>query len=153
MYRGCAVTRHRHYERRVAHPRTFARRFQHAIIETPKNSAHKYALKNEYGIIAFSEVLPAGMHWPYDYGFVPQTLADDGDPLDILVLTDDALFSGCLIEARVVGSVRLSKNGVENDRLYRGAIAKCGCTETDRWLQRDQRPSPSALERDRRLPR
>jgi inorganic pyrophosphatase len=89
----------------------------HAIIETSKNSPHKYALKTGYGIIAFSEVLPAGMHWPDDYGFVPQTLADDGDPLDILVLTDDALFSGCLIETRVIGSVRLSKNGVENDRL------------------------------------
>lgn len=89
----------------------------HAIIETCKNSPHKYALKNEYGIIAFSEVLPAGMRWPYDYGFVPKTLADDGDPLDILVLTDEALFSGCLIETRVIGAVRLTKNGVENDRL------------------------------------
>jgi inorganic pyrophosphatase len=88
-----------------------------AIIETPKHSPHKYALKNEYGIIAFSEVLPAGMHWPYDYGFIPKTLADDGDALDILVLTEDALFSGCLIETRVIGLVRLAKNGVENDRV------------------------------------
>jgi inorganic pyrophosphatase len=89
----------------------------HAIIETCKNSPHKYALKNEYGIIAFKEVLPAGMRWPYDYGFIPKTLADDGDPLDILVLTDEALFSGCLIETRVIGAVRLAKNGVENDRV------------------------------------
>lgn len=88
-----------------------------AVIETCKNSPHKYALKNEYGIIAFHEVMPAGMRWPYDYGFVPRTLADDGDPLDILVVTEDGLFSGCLIETRVLGAVRLVKNGVENDRL------------------------------------
>jgi inorganic pyrophosphatase len=75
-----------------------------AIIETPKNSPHKYALRNDYGIIAFHEVLPDSMHWPFDYGFVPNTLADDGDPLDILVLCEQKLFPGCFIEVRVIGS-------------------------------------------------
>lgn len=89
----------------------------HAIIETCKNSPHKYALNSDYGIIAFKEVLPREMCWPYDYGFVPQTLAPDGDPLDILVLSDGGLFSGCLVQTRVLGAVRELKNGVENDRL------------------------------------
>lgn len=88
-----------------------------AIVETPKNSPHKYALNNEYGIIAYHEMLPDSMHWPVDYGFVPQTLAPDGDPLDIVVITDNGLFPGCMIPVRVLGAVHLIKEGVENDRL------------------------------------
>jgi inorganic pyrophosphatase len=108
-----------HYELIPSRPngRKSADHVVNAIIETCKDSPHKYALKNDYGIIAFKEVLPAGMRWPYDYGFVPGTLADDGDPIDVLVLSDEPLFSGCLIQTRVIGNVRLSKNGVENDRL------------------------------------
>lgn len=89
----------------------------HAIIETPKHSRHKYALNNEYGIIAFHEVMPDSMQWPYDYGFVPQTLADDGDPLDVLVMTQNGLFSGCMIEVRVLGAVLQTKDGTKNPRL------------------------------------
>ncbi len=87
-----------------------------AVIETPKNSRHKYALNNQYGIIAFHEVMPDSMQWPYDYGFIPQTLAPDGDPLDILVITDNGLFSGCLIEVRLIGAVLESKDGTDNHR-------------------------------------
>ena len=87
-----------------------------AVIETPKNSRHKYALKNEYGIIAFHEVMPDSMQWPYDYGFIPQTLAPDGDPLDVLVVTDNGLFPGCLIEVRLIGAVLESKDGTDNHR-------------------------------------
>ena len=89
----------------------------HAIIETPKGSPHKYALRSDYGIIAFKEVLPDSMSWPYDYGFVPHTLAPDGDPLDVLVISENGLFSGCLIEVRVIGIVHEAKDGTENDRL------------------------------------
>jgi inorganic pyrophosphatase len=88
-----------------------------AVIETPKGSCHKYALISDLGIIAFRCVLPDKLEWPYDYGFVPQTLAADGDPLDILVLNEKPLFSGCLIQVRVIGAIRLTKDGVENDRL------------------------------------
>lgn len=89
----------------------------HAVIETPKRSCQKYALVPEYGIIAFQAVLPEKLEWPYDYGFIPQTLAPDGDPLDVLLINDNGLFSGCLIEARIIGGVRESKDGTENDRL------------------------------------
>lgn len=88
-----------------------------AVIETPKKSRNKYALNNDYGIIAFHEVLPDSMEWPYDYGFIPQTLAPDGDPLDILVITDDGLFSGCLIEVRLIGAILESKDGTDNHRV------------------------------------
>jgi inorganic pyrophosphatase len=92
-------------------------RIVNAIIETPKASRHKYALMPEYGIIAFHDVLPEGLEWPYDYGFIPQTLAPDKDPVDILVVNRDGLFSGCLIQVRVIGAIRETKDGTENDRL------------------------------------
>ena len=94
-----------------------AERCVNAVIETPKGSTHKYALNNDLGIIAFHEVLPGSLRWPYDYGFIPQTLGDDGDPLDILVLTEGGLFSGCLIEARFIGTVYEKKDDVVNSRL------------------------------------
>ncbi len=110
------------------------RKILHIVIETPKDSPHKYALKSNYGIIAFSEVLPEGMRWPFDYGFVPQTLAPDGDPLDVLVLTKQPLFPGCLIEARIVGAIKERKNCVETDRLIAVPLASPGApATTDRY--------------------
>jgi inorganic pyrophosphatase len=99
-----------------------------AVIETPKNSRHKYALKNEYGIIAFHEVMPDSMQWPYDYGFIPQTLAPDGDPLDVLVITDNGLFPGCLIEVRLIGAVLETKDGTDNHRTIGVPLPSPGAT-------------------------
>lgn len=87
-----------------------------AVIETPKDSRHKYALNNQYGIIAFHELMPDSMEWPYDYGFVPQTIAPDGDPLDVLVISGHGLFPGCLIEVRLIGAVLEVKDGTNNHR-------------------------------------
>jgi len=89
----------------------------HAIIETPRDTRYKFAFDPEFGIFKLKQVLAEGLEWPYDYGFVPQTLADDGDPLDILVLRDAPTFTGCLVEARILGLVRICKDGTENDRL------------------------------------
>ena len=86
----------------------------HAVIETPGGIRHKYAFVPEYGIMALKLTLAEGLAWPYDYGFVPQTLAGDGDPIDILVIGDEPTFSGCLLEVRLLGIVHLKKNGVEN---------------------------------------
>lgn len=88
-----------------------------AIVETPKGSCKKYALEPSMGIIAFHSHLPEKLEWPYDYGFVPQTLAPDGEGMDILIINDRGLFSGCLIPVRVIGSVRERKDGIENDRV------------------------------------
>ena len=88
-----------------------------AIVETPKGSDHKFKLISDYGLIAYHHVLPDELTWPYDYGFVPQTLAPDGDAVDILVLTDDGLFAGCLVEARLIGAILQTEDGIENDRL------------------------------------
>ncbi len=88
-----------------------------AIVETPKGSCKKYALEPSLGIIAFHSHLPAKLEWPYDYGFIPQTLAPDGDGVDVLIINDKGLFSGCLIGVRVIGSVCERKDGVQNDRV------------------------------------
>jgi inorganic pyrophosphatase len=96
------------------------------VIETPQGSCHKYALEPELGIISYHRVLPSDLHWPYDYGFIPHTLAPDGDALDLLVLTDAGLFSGCLIAVRVLGSVREKKDDVENDRVLAAPLASAG---------------------------
>lgn len=100
----------------------------HAIVETPKGSPFKYALEPELGIIAFRQALPKGYHWPYDYGFIPQTLGDDGDPLDVIVMLDQPTFSGCLMKVRLLGAIRIRKNGVENDRFIAAPQRQSGIT-------------------------
>lgn len=92
------------------------------VIETPKGSRNKYAFDPDEEIFKLKRVLPAGMTFPYDFGFVPQTEADDGDPVDVLVLMDDAVFPGCLILCRLIGVLECEKEDpqgkkVRNDRL------------------------------------
>jgi inorganic pyrophosphatase len=99
---------------------TFAgdrKRIVHAIIETPRNQRHKYAFDPKTGAFRQSMTLEEGLQWPYDYGFIPQTLAPDGDSIDILFLGDEPTFTGCLVQARVIGIVFIKKNGKENDRI------------------------------------
>jgi inorganic pyrophosphatase len=88
-----------------------------AVIETPAGIRHKYAFEPKFGIMRLKMTLAEGLMWPYDYGFIPQTVADDGDPVDVLVLNDAPTFSGCLLDVRVIGGVLLKKNGVKNNRL------------------------------------
>ena len=94
------------------------------VIETPKGSRNKYAFDPKERIFALKKVLPAGMGFPYDFGFVPSTLADDGDPLDVLVLMDEPAFPGCRLSCRPIGVIegeqqekgrKRSRN--RNDRL------------------------------------
>jgi len=68
------------------------------VIETPKGSRNKYAFDEEQRVFSLTKVLPAGMTFPYDFGFIPSTKAEDGDPTDVLVLMDEPAFPGCLLE-------------------------------------------------------
>lgn len=86
------------------------------VIETPRGSRHKYAWSDELHAFELRQTLPSGMTWPYDYGFVPQTLGGDGDAVDVLVLMDEAAFPGCVLSVRVIGAFELEKNGERNDR-------------------------------------
>jgi inorganic pyrophosphatase len=91
------------------------------VIETPKGSRNKYSFDEKEKIFALKKVLPAGMAFPYDFGFVPSTLADDGDPVDVLVLMDEPAFPGCLLKCRLIGVIEGSqgsgKKSERNDRL------------------------------------
>src|ERR1700722_7620924 len=90
------------------------------IIETPKGSRNKYAFDAEERIFALKKVLPAGMAFPYDFGFVPSTLGGDGDPLDVLVLMDEPAFAGCKLSCRVIGIIegeQGNKTKERNDRI------------------------------------
>jgi len=77
------------------------------IVEIPKNSANKYEYDGKLGVFRLDRALYSPMHYPGDYGFIPGTLAEDGDPLDALVLVDEPSFTGCMIEVRPVGLLNM----------------------------------------------
>jgi len=93
-----------------------------AIVETPKGHRSKYNYDAESGLFALAGVLPAGMAFPLAFGFIPGTLAPDGDPLDIMVLADEELPVGTLLDVRLLGVIEACQterdgNVVKNDRL------------------------------------
>lgn len=81
------------------------------IVEIPKLSRVKYELDKDTGLIKYDRVLYSPMHYPANYGFVPQTLWEDGDPLDVLVLGDEPLIPGCIVEARPIGVLDMIDGG------------------------------------------
>ena len=76
-----------------------------AIIETPKNRRNKFDYDPESGLFELGGVLPEGMIFPFDFGFIPSTLGEDGDPLDVLVLLDEPAHVGCLLQLRIIGVI------------------------------------------------
>ncbi len=84
------------------------------IVEIPKGSRVKYELDKKTGLIKFDRVLYSPMHYPTNYGFVPQTLWEDGDPLDVLVIAYEPLAPGTLVESRPIGFLEMEDSG-END--------------------------------------
>ncbi|HEY2381982.1 MAG TPA: inorganic diphosphatase [Terriglobia bacterium] len=103
------------------------------IVETPKGSRNKYAFDPESGAIELSRVLPEGMIFPNDFGFIPGTKADDGDPIDVLLLMDAPAFPGCRVESRLIGVIEgeQTEKGEtnRNDRLI--AVAEESYTHSD----------------------
>jgi inorganic pyrophosphatase len=91
------------------------------VIDTPRGSANKYKYDEQLDIFKISRVLPAGMHFPHDFGSIPATRAEDGDPLDVLVLLESPSFAGCLVTARLIGGLHVEqfekRRKVRNDRL------------------------------------
>ena len=102
------------------------------IIETPKGSRNKYAWDPEQRVFILKKVLPEGMVFPHDFGFVPSTKGEDGDPIDVLVLMDQSVFTGCLVQCRLVGVIEgeQTEDGEKerNDRLL--AVAKSSHTHS-----------------------
>ena len=77
------------------------------VVEIPKNSTNKYEYDADLGLFRLDRALYSPVHYPGDYGFIPGTLGDDGDPLDVLALVEEPSFSGCLIEVRPIGMLRM----------------------------------------------
>lgn len=96
------------------------------VIETPRGCRNKFKFDERLGAFVLGSVLPAGASFPYDFGYVPGTQADDGDPLDVLLLMDVPAFPGCIVRSRVIGVIEAdqeeSGETIRNDRLV--AVAK-----------------------------
>jgi inorganic pyrophosphatase len=78
------------------------------LVEIPKGSRNKYELDHESGRMRLDRALHSAVHYPTDYGFIENTISDDGDPLDALILIDEPTFPGCLVDARPVGAFLMS---------------------------------------------
>jgi inorganic pyrophosphatase len=103
------------------------------IIETPKGSRNKYAFDPKQRVFTLKKVLPEGMVFPHDFGFIPSTEAEDGDPVDVLILMDQPAFPGCMVRARLIGVIEgeQSEDGKSerNDRLL--AVSETSHTHSD----------------------
>lgn len=88
-----------------------------AIIEIPKDSKQKYELDKETGLLKLDRFLYSAVHYPGDYGFIPQTLWDDDDPLDIIILTNRPVFPMTLVEVRIIGVLRMIDGGEKDDKI------------------------------------
>ena len=88
-----------------------------AVIEIPRGSRNKYELDKETGMLRLDRVLYSAVHYPGDYGFIPRTLHEDGDPMDILVRINEPTFPGCQIECRPIGVLRMLDKGDPDDKI------------------------------------
>jgi inorganic pyrophosphatase len=113
------------------------------VIETPKGSRNKYSYDPECDCMQLSTVLPEGLIFPYDFGFIPSTLGDDGDPLDVLILMETSVIPGCVVTARLLGAIEAKQKEkgeawTRNDRLV--AIATHAQTHSEARNLADLRP-------------
>jgi inorganic pyrophosphatase len=94
------------------------------VVETPKGSAQKYSYDSSMHFFKLKKILPPGMVFPYDFGFIPETKGEDGDPLDVIVVSEFQSFPGCVIRCRIIGAIKAEqskKSGkdkmIRNDRF------------------------------------
>ena len=93
-----------------------------AVVETPRGSRNKLDYNTELGVIELDAVLPEGTVFPYDFGFFPSTKAEDGDPLDVMVLMDETVAPGTIVPVRLIGAIeaeqrKKGEDWIRNDRL------------------------------------
>lgn len=111
---------------RLPHELNKRKRECKAIIETPQGRRNKFKYNPDSGLFSLSHLLPQGFSFPFDFGFIPSTLAQDGDALDVMVLMDEPAHVGCLLDVRLVGVIEAvqTENGKQskNDRLIAVAV-------------------------------
>jgi inorganic pyrophosphatase len=88
-----------------------------ALIEIPQGSRSKYEVDKVSGLLKLDRVIYSSFHYPINYGFIPQTLGEDQDPLDILVLCSQAIQPLCLVEAKVIGNMQMIDSGTKDDKI------------------------------------
>ena len=93
------------------------------VVEIPAGSRNKYEYFSEAGVMALDRVLHSSVRYPFDYGFIPNTLAEDGAPLDAMVIMEEPTFAGCLIQARPIGVLDMHDSGAYDGKLLCVPIA------------------------------
>jgi inorganic pyrophosphatase len=94
-----------------------APRIINALIEIPQGSRTKYEIDKKTGLLRLDRVIYSSFHYPVNYGFIPQTLGQDGDPLDVLVLCSQPIQPLCLVHATVIGNMQMIDSGEEDDKI------------------------------------
>lgn len=91
------------------------------IIETPKGSREKYKYDEDHRLFRLHKVLHAGLSFPFDFGFIPKTKGDDGDPFDVMIISEFQGFPGCVMDCRIVGCIKAEQSSgdkvIRNDRF------------------------------------
>jgi inorganic pyrophosphatase len=109
----------------------------HVVVETPAGSRNKFKFDEKRGIFALHKMLPLGAAFPFDFGFIPGTRADDGDPLDVMVIGEEPTFTGCLLTVRLLGTIEATQKErgevIRNDRLI-GAVETAKIRPTARSI-------------------
>ena len=109
-------------------PQTFVEKSHHihVVIETPRDCAAKYVFDPETELFKLKKILPEGISFPFHFGFIPFTIAEDGDPVDVLVLLDEPSWPGCVIECKVLGVIEAEETeegkSQRNDRVLAAAL-------------------------------
>jgi inorganic pyrophosphatase len=110
-----------------------------ALIEIPQGSRAKYEIDKKTGLLKLDRVIFSSFHYPINYGFIPQTLGEDGDPLDILVLCSESIQPLCLVQANVIGNMQMIDTGVPDDKI----IAVAAKDPTVNYIRQiDELPPP-----------
>lgn len=97
-----------------------------ALIEIPQGSKTKYEIDKKTGLLKLDRVIYSSFHYPVNYGFIPQTLGKDGDPLDILVMCSESIHPLCLVEAYVIGNMQMIDTGLIDDKIIAVAVKDPG---------------------------
>ena len=113
------------------------------VIEIPKGSKNKYELDKETGLLRLDRVLYSAVHYPADYGFIPRTFCDDGDPLDVLVLGQEPVYPLTLVDARAIGVMRMRDEKGIDDKIV--AVSVQDPTFSD-YTNKDQLPNHVLLQ-------
>ena len=105
------------------------------VVEIPEKSRNKYEYDKTHDIFRLDRALHSAIHYPGDYGFAPQTLALDGDPLDVLVLVIEPTFPGCLVVARPIGLLKMIDGGKQDDKVLAVPVGEPAFEEIHNYTQ------------------